>query len=329
MKKLKPIFICGHRKSGTSMFLNLFDNHPELLVYPTDLNLLYAYFPHFILSTNSKNKLKARLEKILFRDFEQQFKVNENFENFISIRDFEMDFFNNLDDDKLKDMKYVITKLVLAYYNSIKQIKFNTTKFIIKETSIEIYANEIFEWFPDAKFLHLVREPKDNYAALKAGVEKYYSKLGENDLETLASSINRAKLGLEFGLINQKRYGKEKYKIVRFEDLVDKTQQTMESIVDFIDVSFDEKLLSPTKLGLPTRGNNFYGKELFNISNINIGKWKERISETEAKIIEYHFRELMHKYKYKTDFDYYECADSASEFYKWQNHRYFFSDRFQ
>jgi len=43
---MKPlIFICGHRKSGTTMFHNLFDGHPDLDVYPVILNILYGYFP--------------------------------------------------------------------------------------------------------------------------------------------------------------------------------------------------------------------------------------------------------------------------------------------
>ena len=32
----KIIFICGHRKCSTTTFGNLFDNHKDLVVYPTD-----------------------------------------------------------------------------------------------------------------------------------------------------------------------------------------------------------------------------------------------------------------------------------------------------
>jgi len=31
-----PIFLCGHRKTGTTMLLGLLDDHPELLVYPAE-----------------------------------------------------------------------------------------------------------------------------------------------------------------------------------------------------------------------------------------------------------------------------------------------------
>lgn len=34
--KDRPIFICGHPKSGTSLLRNLLDNHPQLAVYPEE-----------------------------------------------------------------------------------------------------------------------------------------------------------------------------------------------------------------------------------------------------------------------------------------------------
>ena len=43
IKDMEPIFICGHRKSGTTLYLNLFDNHNELFTYPHDLNIFYAF----------------------------------------------------------------------------------------------------------------------------------------------------------------------------------------------------------------------------------------------------------------------------------------------
>ena len=60
MKDFNPIFLCGHRKSGTSMFLNLFDNNSEINVFPTDLNLLYAYFPIVERKLNKSKKKKIR-----------------------------------------------------------------------------------------------------------------------------------------------------------------------------------------------------------------------------------------------------------------------------
>ena len=51
------IFLTGHRKSGTSLLQRLFDNHPDIDVYPTDLTLFYNYFPYYTMNYNNKKLL--------------------------------------------------------------------------------------------------------------------------------------------------------------------------------------------------------------------------------------------------------------------------------
>ncbi|WP_237276365.1 sulfotransferase family protein [Tenacibaculum ovolyticum] len=319
-----PIFICGHRKSGTTMFHNLFDGHNELLVYPSDLNLLYAYFPVYLSDNYSDNERLERLDIVLFKDLEFQLK-NENLSNAINIQLFREFFFESLENSDLCDMKIIITKLMEAFSKVMD--KPNRIP-VIKETSIEIYSNEIFNWFPNAKFLHLVRDPRDNYAALKSGVKKYYSKMGEDEKQTLASLIYRTRFGLEMGLANINKYGKEKYIFVNFTQLVNNIDAEIKEIIKFLGISFKDSLLVPTRLGNEIKGNNFDGNKFNTVNNKNIGRWSERISEEEAKVIEFHLGELMKQFEFDLKFDYNDSAIIAAEFYKWQNYKYFFSDRF-
>ena len=62
------VFLCGHRKSGTTLFRDLLDGHPALAVYPVDLALLYAYFPDFMSTHPDPDARLARLKRILFDD---------------------------------------------------------------------------------------------------------------------------------------------------------------------------------------------------------------------------------------------------------------------
>jgi len=320
-----PIFICGHRKSGTTMFHNLFDGHEELLVYPSDLNLLYAYFPIYISEKYSDEERLERLDTVLFKDLEFQLK-NENLSHAIDIQLFREQFFKDFKNSDLCNMKVIITKLM----DSFSKVENKPNRIpVVKETSIEIYSNEIFSWFPNAKFLHLVRDPRDNYAALKSGVKSYYSKMGEDEKQTLASLIYRTRFGLEMGLANMNKYGNEKYLFVNFTQLVNNIDIEIKEIIKFIGISFKDSLLVPTRLGNEIKGNNFDGKKFNKVSNKNIGRWVERISEDEAKVIEFHLGELMKQFSFNLKFDHNDSAIVAAEFYKWQNYKYFFSDRFQ
>ena len=325
MKAVKdPVFICGHRKGGTTMFHNLFDGHPELVVYPSDLNLLYAYFPKYLMEEYSSEERKVRLDRILFTDLARELKLN-NQENNLDIDKFRSWFFLALGND-FTSMRAIITSLIATFSDLVNE---QNRIPVIKETSIEIYATEIFDWFPQAKFIQLLRDPRDNYGALKSGVNKYYSKLGENEKETLASLINRAKLGMEIGFYNLKKYGPNRYKILKFEDVISNPEHEMRGVAEFINITFDRILLSPTRLNGQTKGNNFDGNIFSSIDNTNVGRWKDRISDTEAQIIEFHFEEIMNKVGYKLSFERGECIKAAAEFYKWQNYRYFYSDRFK
>jgi len=319
-----PIFICGHRKSGTTMFHNLFDGHPELLVYPSDLNLLYAYFPTYLLPQYSNEERKQRLNKILFDDLNNDLKSNMLYDK-LDVDKFRARFFLKLSDD-FTDMKHIINTFIFAF----SDVSDGAGKIpVIKETSIEIYASEIFTWFPDAKFIHLLRDPRDNYAALKSGVAQYYSKLGENEKETLASLINRAKIGMETGVYNLNKFGPKKYKMLKFEALIQNPEQEMKSVAEFMNINFESSLLAPTKLNSQTSGNNFEGNKFFQISAKNVGRWQERITDFEAQIIEFHFETLMNKFGYPLKFQKDERVKAAAEFYKWQNYRYFYNDRFK
>ena len=62
---MKTIFITGHRKSGTTLLSNLFDGHEDFAVYPTDLSLMYAYFPYFNKSSISYKQKIKRIKKYL------------------------------------------------------------------------------------------------------------------------------------------------------------------------------------------------------------------------------------------------------------------------
>ena len=303
---------------------NLFDGHEDLIVYPADLNLLYAYFPVFTKNNYTNTQRLARLENILFRDLELQLKEN-SIEYSFDLNLFKDAFFSSLRNVDLTDMKTIIEKLFEAY--EVVTDRFNRIP-VFKETSIEIYAQEILTWFPDAKFLHLVRDPRDNYAALKEGVTTYYSKLGEFDNETLASMIYRTRLGLSFGVINHSIMKDERYRISRFESLVDDTKQEVEHISKFLGIPFSEVLLKPSRLSQTVKGNNFSGEVFEKISSKNVSRWSERITPDEAMIIEFHLGSLMKKYGYDVHYNLTETALASSEFYKWENYKYFFSDRF-
>lgn len=311
---LKKIFICGHRKSGTTLFQNIFDSHEEILTYPIDLNVLYAFYPKYILVDNFE-KRNERLSKVIF----EELRNRTDLKNLDLV---EKDFFSLLG-SKNNDIKFIINCLqnIWEKYFRLKNHKY----FLLKETSIEIYLPELDNYFNNSIFICLIRDPRDNFASLKEGVDNYYSKIGEDHNMTLFSLLNR--VGISFRFIKNFSDKFLNFHIYKFEDLTTNPKQTFLSISKILGISFKEHMLSPTVNGSITSGNNFMGAELTSISSLNTNNWKNRLNEEEIEIIEYYLKDLMTFFDYKC-----ECIvnpQTISTWYKWMNYKYLFHDRFR
>ncbi len=317
------IFLTGHRKSGTTLLHNLFDGHKDACIYPVDLSIFYAYFPGYAQDKSLTTKdLTERLRTITKTNLSDVFQESTelNFESFWEA------FCDQIDDDQLRSKKPVLTALLTAWKQEIGD---NSDRpIIIKETTQSIYIHEILQGFPTCKFIHIVRDPRDNYSALKSGVEKYYSKLGEDNLKTIASLINRVKLDFQSARNNLKNY-KDCFTTIRFEDLVTNPKPEMERLAKFCNIEFDQSMLQPTRFGVDFSGNSYEQKKFTGISPDNISRWNERIDENEAQIIEYWLGDLMLHFGYERAFSE-NCSQMAfSKFYDWYNSEYFQSDPYK
>jgi hypothetical protein len=317
------IFLTGHRKSGTTMFHSLFDGHPSLNIYPVDLTVLYAYFPHIISSDLSDEALLNRLDKVVFGTLEAKLEFHKLE---VDLAKFRQLFRSNLSNEGLRNPGMIIESMLSSWvtFRGLDPAK----PFVVKETSSDIYAQEISEWFPNTRFIQLVRDPRDNYAALKAGVSNYYSAMGETELTTLASLINRALIDMKMALNNPSILGESQYRVVRFEDLVVNTERTMTDIAKFLNIEPSDHLNTPTFMGVTTAGNSHEGKKMVRVSKQNIARWKKRISKEEAMIIEFAFEGVMEKFDYVAEFSPEESSRAFAEYYKWSNYHYYFHDPF-
>ena len=72
----------------------------------------------------------------------------------------------------------------------------------------------------------------------------------------------------------------------------------------------------------------FDGKDFNGISSEHVGKWKQRISEKEAMIIEFWLDDIMRLWGYESEFGYKDRQSAFSEFYDWYNSKYFYHDSF-
>ena len=320
------LFLTGHRKSGTSMLSRLFDSHPELSLYPTDVSLLYAYFPVFAASETDPSKLRQRIAVVLEKSLKHglsQSDYDENSDAFI-LR-FIDSMLSKLQDESLHDRRKILQALVSAWRQTSGAA--SNTRVVLKETSQSVHFLELKNAIPNLKFLHLMRDPRDIYAAIKAGISNYYSALGEGEYESLASVLNRFKVDTKAARTYSAAFP-SLFSIIRFEDLVFNPESTMRAVASFGDFSFDECLLTPSDLGTEYKGNSHDGIAMSGISPQNVGRWRERIRDEEAMIIEFWLGDEMERHGYQRQFSDANAVLAFSNFYDWYNTKYFYSDSF-
>lgn len=324
MKEQNVLLIGGNRKSGTSMLHSLFDDHPEVYVPPQDLSVLYAYYPEWTSEKYSDADRETRLRKVVLEDWEKSYRQYE-MESSSQWLTFKEHFEQNISRVNLKVINEVINFLIEGLSKSAPS---NSKWLVVKETSTEMYVPWLLKDRPNWNFLHLFRDPRDNHAALKSGQSHYYSHLGNDQLDTLSSTILRYQLGFKWNQWNTLFFNNERYHTVRFEDIVQNTSSIMNTIAKWLNIEMQETLTQPTKGGQPFSGNNHDGTKFHGISDKNLGRWRERIDNEEAQILEFVLEKEMEALNYKHEFEKEESAVAAGNWYAQMNFKYFFADRF-
>ena len=324
---MKYIILTGHRKSGTTLLHSLFDNHPELNIYPTDISLLYAYYPCWTNNNISASELKDRFSLIIQKSTSKlaEKKILKNGNKFDPNIFLEIIWSNYKAIDLVKP-DLIVEAVSNSYCEYLELDK--SLPFVFKETSQIINLNKLSANNPEVKMLQIIRDPRDNYAAIKEGVPNYYKKSGEGEMESLASLLNRTKLDME--LARKEIENKSgKFYTIYFEDLIKNPKKILKKITNDLKINWSNNLTSPTFLGNEFLGNNHLGDKFKGIVSSNIGRWKERISKNEACVIEGWLSDIMTYWGYKLEYTHDEHLAALSNFYAWYNCKYFFKDSFQ
>jgi hypothetical protein len=109
-----------------------------------------------------------------------------------------------------------------------------------------------FKIYPEGKLISLVRDPKNWFPSASRHRPKRYS-----DLE---KGINQWLESTRAAIRNKEKYGGQVC-IIRFEDLITKTESVMRYLSDFLGISFDDTMLRPTFNRSPIRANTSFELE--------------------------------------------------------------------
>jgi hypothetical protein len=170
----------------------------------------------------------------------------------------------------------------------------------------ERFAGKIFEWWPQAKCIHVVRDPRDNYAS-------YRRKHPSWSPEFFAWNWQRS---LEYGLINRERYGDGRYWLLRYEDMVSEPESFMEQLCTFLAIDPHPILLCPSRVGVLWEGNTMFDDRFQGISTSPVGRWRESLVHRDVAVIEIMVSSQMDEFSYSRSASY--SLPAALRVWRWK-----------
>ncbi|MEA3349634.1 MAG: sulfotransferase [Chloroflexota bacterium] len=294
---LKYIQIGGNHKSGTSLLSSLLDGHPDVACFPGQTSATGFLYP--ILRDPNVSK-RAKVDAILD---ERCSKETDGYVP-VSACDF-IEVGRKLDrlmvdiDDSFANLNFA---LLQAFYEEFNLEHLKTAKIWMDKSPLShLFADELFEIYPNMKFIHLLRDPKDNFASV-----------GDSFLKRINSRVKREALlwryriwsaqSFYYAKWNQDKFGEDRYKVIRFRDMCLKPKAIMSDLADFIGIPEMDILYQPSRAGYFYPGNNKNGLTFDGIYAGNVDRWRERIPPYYARVMESQSAVPLNQFGYKKHF---------------------------
>ena len=279
VQSLQPVFFVGTPKSGTTFLLSLFDSHPSVI------SLLETAVYHLPLrSVRDRSGLLAKLDA---------FYSNLMSEHTIHAAVTPVDLRARLASLQLEMPWSHLPRKVLHLLLSIVLEKMpdeaagKVTHFIEKTPRQYDAIDAMFEDFPEAKVVHVLRDPRDNYLALKRMMdEPGYQGIGYHPANFIR---DRLLASLEAAYHNVTKYA-GRYRLVFYEDLILGGEPIIREIAGWLGLPWHDLLLVPSYGGELWKGNSLASDlkdRLKPFDQRPIGRWKHALTDQEIEVLEW------------------------------------------
>jgi hypothetical protein len=240
----KIIFIVGNSRSGTTMMLRILNNHQQLFV----LNELHFFEQLWSPDDKGKTITQENAREIAAKLVMIQRKgYNTGFTDFTQ-------YYDEADAVITSILNHEYTAEAVLTAMARREIALNNKQIVCEKTPQNVfYIKEIFELYPNAKVVNMVRDPR---AILLSQKNKWNRKnLGGwyiTRRESIRLQINYHPITLSKlwnAAINAAGLFKTDKRLisVRFEDLLENPEQTIRTICNHIEVDFDSNMMNITQ----------------------------------------------------------------------------------
>jgi Sulfotransferase family len=236
-----PIFVGGLQRSGTTLMRRLLNSHPHIACGP---------------------------ESKLFRE-------NQLEQIYTFLR---MSWPTGLDPHYAFD-PHLVDQMMAALMHAVVMPycqQQGKPRWAEKTPKNILVIDTLFAWFPAAQFIHMIRDPRDAFCSIRQKAAKDKPNWATWTPELTAEEWCRR---INSGVAWRER--PERYREVRYEDLVSQPEATLRSLFAFLDEPWEASVLEHN----PT-------------FSTSVGRWQRELSAAEVAAIEAVAGETMHALGY-------------------------------
>ncbi len=258
--KMKPVFIGGCGRSGTTLLGAMLSTHSQCLATPESKFIFEVY--RSCMRESGTNEVVTALNKIAEH---WSFKIWDiNINSTVSTEQAFWDAYPEL-----------IKWLVKQYARKVD--KTNPEIWIDHTPNGTSQAITLLGLFPDAKIIHMIR---DGRAAAASVMNLDW---GPNTVATAAKWWMKK---VAQGLVAESFFGPERIKQIRYENLILKPEATLKEICAFLQIEYQPEMVSGTGFQVPqytARQHALVGQKP------NVGRlqaWKKELTPRQIEIFE-------------------------------------------
>jgi hypothetical protein len=248
----KPVFIVGMPRSGTTLIQGILCNTGEY--FPMPETHFFVRATYGLPEENLSNKDRKRIQHKLLK--KSRIKLDKRLpENLTTIKD--------------------IFEHVIDQFNPE-----GTRTFLEKTPRHVFFYSKILEYYPDAKFICMIREPKNVVSSQLTNSPKQ-----NKSVIRLSLLYNKIATAIVKIRNNNNAF------LIKYEDLTTETEMILRHTCKFLNITFDSKLVDNVAAPLGIVSDHEFWKnrniKLATIQKNNPDKWEDAIDNNQQNLVNF------------------------------------------
>lgn len=288
MSEIRPLFVAGHAKSGTTLLTALLDGHPELVVFPEETRFFGLLLPAIREGWDPEEVLELLYSETGVRHIGNRVEWKG-----AGVRDYSF-----IDETgyrkgvrrRWRDADHsapALLKAIVFEYAIRADLDLHRAVWWVEKTpGNEGSHRNIANLFPAARLLYMVRDPRANFASCKRmhiDLHDDQSYSPGRFLYTWTGSLRAAESARRR---SGRPPGATELRTVPYEYLVRDPEAEIGAVARWLGISEKDCLLDPSRGGRSWGGNSMYGERFSGISTDSLDRWKDYLSRSEIAVLE-------------------------------------------